>query len=295
MNIFTLAYFRVTAFVLSVGALTGCVGRLPPTVQVQRNIVYGVVDGRSMKLDIYTPKNTTQKLPVIIWLFGGGWMMGDKNPCPIAFMAERGLAIVAVNYRLDGVAKFPAQIYDCKGAVRWLRANADRYNLDADHIGVFGVSAGGHLALLLATTGGSPKLEGDVGGNLNYSSRVQCACAWYPPTDLNHIFTDPKERRSSRTVVARLIGGPVEQNVAKADFASPITYVDKNCAPVFLMHGGADELVPPSQSESFYNAVTNAGVEAELVIIPNKGHGVVAPPEVADKMSKFFQAHLRQH
>lgn len=293
MNIFTFTYFRITTLILSVGALVGCVGRVPSTVQAHRNIVYGVADGYSMKLDLYTPKKTTRKLPVLIWLYGGGWMMGDKSPCPIAFMAgKRDIAIVSVNYRLDNVATFPAQIYDCKGAVRWLRANADRYSLDADHIGVFGVSAGGHLALLLATTAGNPKLEGDVGGNLDYTSRVQCACAWYPPTDLNHLVTDPMSRRNPKNMVARLLGGPVADNIAKADFASPITYVSTNCAPVFLMHGGADTLVPPSQSESFYNALTNAGVEARLEIIPNKGHGIIAPQPVADEMDKFFQAHL---
>jgi dipeptidyl aminopeptidase/acylaminoacyl peptidase len=131
-----------------------------------------------------------------------------------------------------------------------------------------------------------------VGGNLNYSSRVQCACAWYPPTDLNHLVTDPKARRNPKNMVAKLIGGPVEDNIAKADFASPITYVDTNCAPVFLMHGGADTLVPPSQSELFYHALTNAGVEVHLEIIPKQGHGIIAPEPVADEMGKFFQAHL---
>ena len=137
-------------------------------------------------------------------------------------MAAQNLAIVSIDYRLTETAMFPAQLFDCKGAVRWLRANAEKYDLDADHIGVFGASAGGLLALLLATTADHPILEGEVGGNLNYSSRVQCACAFYPPTDLNRLVSDPQSRTNANGDVAKLIGGAVAQNVDKAVGASPL-------------------------------------------------------------------------
>lgn len=274
------------------GLLAGCAPRLPATVQVQRDIEFARVNGQSLGLDIYTPKKSVGKLPVVVWLHGGGWNMGDKNFCPIGFMAEKNLAIVSVDYRLDNVAVFPAQLDDCKGAIRWLRANADKFNLDADHIGIFGASAGGHLGLLLATTAGNPKLEGNVGGNLNYSSKVQCVCAFYPPTELNRLVPDPKARVRSDGLAAKLIGGPIGANVDKALAASPLTYVDKNCPPVFLMHGGADELVPPEQSKIFYDALLQAGVEAHLEIIPGKGHGIIAPPPVAEKIYQFYQRHL---
>jgi len=272
--------------------LTGCLPRLPKSIETDKNIQYGEASGQAMLLDIYRPKQIQRKLPVIVWLYGGAWKMGSKDFCPIAFMATQQVAIVSINYRLDSVAPFPAQIYDCKGAVRWLRANADKYDLDSDHIGVFGASAGGHLAALLGTTAGNPKMEGDVGGNLNYSSRVQCVCAFYPPTDLNRLVTDPKTRTNSKSDVAKLLGGAVADNVDKANFASPIFYVDKNSAPFFLMHGGADTLVPLEQSEIFYEALKKAGVEAHLEIIPNKGHGIIAPPAVAQEIYQFFQAHL---
>lgn len=272
--------------------LTGCLPRLPKSIEADKNIKYGEASGQAMLLDIYRPRQIDRKLPVIVWLYGGAWKMGSKDFCPIAFMATQQVAIVSINYRLDNVAPFPAQIYDCKGAIRWLRANADKYDLDADHIGVFGASAGGHLAALLGTTADNPKMEGDVGGNLNYSSRVQCVCAFYPPTDLNRLVTDPKTRASSKGDVAKLLGGAVADNVDKANFASPIFYVDKNSAPFFLMHGGADTLVPPEQSEIFYEALKKAGVEAHLEIIPDKGHGIIAPPAVAQEIYQFFQAHL---
>jgi acetyl esterase/lipase len=270
----------------------GCFFKTPKGVEAEKNIEYAKVDGQSLQLDIYRPKQMQKKLPVIVWLYGGGWEFGSKWPCPIAFMASQGVAIISINYRLDGTAKFPAQIYDCKGAVRWLRANADKYNLDPDRIGIFGASAGAHLGLLLATTAGNPKMEGDVGGNLNFSSRVQCVCAFYPPTDLNRLVSDPKTRENPNGLVAKLLGGPVADNVEKANFASPIFYVTKDCPPIFLMHGGADTLVPPEQSEIFYEALKKAGVDVQLEIVPGKGHGIIAPPDVAPKIYQFFAKNL---
>jgi acetyl esterase/lipase len=272
--------------------LCGCAGRLPFSVKVQRNLEYARAGGQPLKLDIYSPKEPTGRLPVVVWIHGGSWNSGSKDFCPIGFMAAQNLAIVSIDYRLTGAAPFPAQLYDCKGAIRWLRANADKYKLDANHVGIFGASAGGHLALLLATTMDKPGLEGAVGGNLNFSSRVQCVCAFYPPTDLNRLVSDPQERADPNGEVARLIGGAVAQNADKAVAASPLTYADKSCAPVFLMHGAEDKLVPPGQSKVFYEALLRSGVEAHLEIVPNQGHGIIAPPPIAREIYRFFDEHL---
>jgi acetyl esterase/lipase len=281
-----------TILLLLVTCLSGCMPRLPKSVETIKNIEYGRASGQSLLLDLYRPREFSQRLPVIIWLYGGAWKGGSKDSCPIAFIATKGAAVVSINYRLTEVAPFPAQIYDCKGAVRWLRAHADQYHLDPNRIGVFGVSAGGHLAALLGTTADNPALEGDVGGNLGYSSRVQCVCAFYPPTDLNRLVTDPHDRADPDSDVARLLGGPLADNIAKANFASPIFYVSKSSAPFFLMHGAADEVVSPEQSKILYDALERAGVEAHLEIIPNKGHGITAPPKVAEEIYRFFEAHL---
>ena len=179
------------------------------SVKVDQNIAFAQVDGRSLGLDIYSPKKTSGKLPVVVWIHGGSWNSGNKDVCPIGFMAAQNLAVVSLDYRLVPAATFPAQLHDCKAAIRWLRANAAKYNLDADHIGIFGASAGGNLALLLATTADNPKMEGDVGGHLNFSSRVQCVCAFYPPTDLNRLVSNPKIRASPDGDVAKLIGNAV--------------------------------------------------------------------------------------
>lgn len=300
MKMFFKTQFYFTSLFLSLSVLgCGCTTffaifppYLPHTVKVERDIEYAQVNGQSLRLDIYSPRETSGKLPVVVWIHGGGWDNFSKNICPIGFMATQNLAIVSINYRLSDAAIFPAQIYDCKGAIRWLRANADKYNLDANHVGIFGASAGGHLGLLLATTADNPKMEGDVGGHLNFSSRVQCVCAFYPPTDLNRLVSDPKYLAGRNGLTAKLIGGAVKENADKAAAASPLTYVDKNCAPVFLMHGSKDMTVPVEQSEIFYDALKKSGVESQLEIISGKGHSIIAPPPVADKIFQFFRHHL---
>ncbi len=277
---------------LSLSMLAGCSSWQPAGVKVERNLVYAQVDGTSLHLDLYEPDHPVGRLPVVVWIHGGAWNSGSKYPCPISFIAAQNLAIVSLDYRLTQTAPFPAQLHDCKGAIRWLRAHADQYRLDADHIGIFGSSAGGHLALLLATVHDHPELEGTVGGNNDRSSAVQCVCAFYPPTDLNLLVTNPATRSNPQSVVAQLIGGAVDSHLDLARAASPLTYVDKNCAPVFLLHGEADTLVPADQSRIMFAALRQAGVEAQLETVPHQGHGISAPPAAAKKIYAFFNRHL---
>ncbi len=286
-------FFICSVLVMLVLAVIWFFPRLPASVKKNKNIEYARLASGPLLLDIYTPKKFTGRLPVIVWLYGGGWEFGSKTFCPIAYLAAKNVAIVSINYRLSGVAPFPAQIFDCKGAVRWLRAHAEEYHFDPDHIGIFGVSAGGHLGALLGTTADNPKLEGDVGGNLNFSSRVQAVCAFYPPTDLDLLVTDPADRNSAKTMVGKLLGGPLNQNLDKAALASPLRFVSQDSAPFFLLHGEKDSLVPVQQSELLYDALKKAGVEAHLVIVPGKGHGILAPPAAAQQIYDFFNQHLK--
>ena len=131
-----------------------------PDVDVQRDIVYKKVNGLGLQLDIYSPKSITHPLPVVLWIHGDGWSRGRKEQRPPINLMAQGYIVVSIEYRLSGEAPFPAQIEDCKAAVRWLRANAATYHFDPDHIGAWGHSAGGHLAALLGTSGGVAELEG---------------------------------------------------------------------------------------------------------------------------------------
>lgn len=266
---------------------------LPPTVKVQKNIEYAKVDGRSLRLDIYSPRKVQGKLPVVVSIHGGGWDSFSKYFCPIGHMATQNLAVVSINYRLSGAAIFPAQIHDCKGAIRWLRANSEKYNLDGDHIGIFGVSSGGHLALLLGTTADNHEMEGNTGGNLGFSSRVQCVCTLYAPTELNQLVSDPKFEAAHNGRVAQLLGGDVAQNKNRALAASPITYMNNNCPPVFLIHGAKDTLVSPEQSKIFYDSALKAGAEAKLKIVPSEDHGFYPSPPLEEEIYKFFNWHLK--
>ncbi|MEW6306039.1 MAG: alpha/beta hydrolase [Verrucomicrobiota bacterium] len=277
-------------------SLTGCTTivkhKVLARVETVRDIEYAQAEGHSLKLDLYRPREFSGRLPVVIWIHGGAWRNGSKDNCPIDFLAARGLAVVSLDYRLSNVATFPAQIHDCKGAVRWLRAHADTYHLDPDHIGVLGASAGGHLAALLGTTAGNTELEGTVGGNLEYPSHVQAVCAFYPPTDLDLLVVDHHARRSATGSVARLLGGPIAEKITLAARASPVHYVSPQSAPFFLVHGDRDEIVPLQQSEVMLSALQQAGVESQLEVVPGKGHGITAPRAAAKQIVQFLQRHL---
>ncbi|HUT61778.1 MAG TPA: alpha/beta hydrolase [Phycisphaerae bacterium] len=264
--------------------------RVPPGVKAHLDLEYAKVGSISLKLDLYVPEKAARPMPVIAYIHGGGWSGGSKNRCPAVVMCLKGYAAASIEYRLSGVATFPAQIHDCKGAIRWLRANAQKYNLDPNRVGVWGPSAGGHLVALLGTTGDSNALEGDVGGNLDQSSRVQAVCDFFGPTDLVSIVGGRGFERPNN-VVARLLGGPVAQKKDLAVLASPLTHVTKDDAPFLIMHGDKDRLVPLSQSQSLHDALVRAGVESTFHVVKGRGHGF-GGAEIMRMVADFFDKHL---
>jgi acetyl esterase/lipase len=282
-----------SAFTATVLAGAGCRIYSSKYVGVQRDLEYARPDGIPLMLDIYALKQAPHRLPVLIWIHGGTWKAGSKAHCPLTFLAREGFAVVSIEYRFIDQAPFPAQLFDCKGAIRWLRANADRLNLDTDRIAVFGASAGGHLAALIGTTAGVKEMEGDVGGNLEQSSRVHAICAFYPPTDLNRLVTDPKSRLSPDSDIGKLLGGPLEQNLDKAARANPINYITADDTPFFILHGEKDTMVPIEHSVTLHESLVKGGVESTLFVVPKKGHGIGAPPTAAMKILDFLTKHLR--
>ena len=286
-------------YTLAVAALCGSAAqpvmarRWPMTeianAAIQRDLVYKRVNSAVLTLDLYCPEKVSGPLPVIVWIHGGGWRRGGKKQCPAIGMVHDGYAVASIDYRLTSTAPFPAQIEDCKAAVRWLRANAAKYNLDADRVGVWGVSAGGHLAALLGTSGGVPELEGS-GDNMQYSSRVQAVCDVAGPADLPALTNLGPKRMFA---IEGLLGGPLEKDKAKAIAASPIHYVSKDDPPFLIVHGEADRVVPVEQSQRLYEELRTAGVNATLKILPQVGHQAVLMDAVKDA-EVFFDATLKK-
>jgi acetyl esterase/lipase len=265
----------------------------PPGVKVLRDLAYVENGHERQKLDLYLPEQATGPLPLIVWVHGGGWRGGNKDHCPAAPLVSKGFAAASINYRLSQHAKFPAQIEDCKAAIRWLRANASNYHLDPNHIGAWGASAGGHLVALLGTTGDSNAFPSH-GPNANQSSKVQAVCDWFGPTDFLHLV--PLTSKPNNPV-ALLLGGPVQENKEKAAQASPITYVAKGDPPFLIMHGDQDNVVPVTQSEEFTDALKKAGVEVTLRVLEGAGHGGPAfnSPENRKLIEEFFVKHLKKN
>ena len=298
------AWLAVTIAAAALGAEIAqpVMARRQPTevanVAIQRDLVYKRINGAVLTLDLYCPEKVSGPLPVIVWIHSGGWSRGRKERCPAVTLVQDGYAVASIDYRLTTTAPFPAQIEDCKAAVRWLRANASTYHLDPDHIGVWGHSAGGHLAALLGTSGGVRELEG-TGDNMSYSSRVQAVCVVSGPGDLLQLYraaTGPSGTEMNPKVkpaLEALIGVPVEENKTKAMAASPITYVSKDDPPFLIIHGEIDSTVPVSQAESFAAALKAAGVETTLEIAPGRGHGA-GGPKFQPMIKAFFDKYLKK-
>lgn len=263
--------------------------------------------GVSQTLDLYIPDGMTERTPLIIWIHGGGWLGGDKalnqNGHQLRY-ARRGYAVASINYRLSGEAIFPAQIHDSKAAIRWLRANASTYNLDPARFGVWGSSAGGHLAALVGTSAENADLEGNIGGNTNRSSRVQAVADWYGPTNFLLMDTQLKSQPGcgsgnhddADSAESRLVGCPIQSCPAAVQRANPMTYLTADDPPFFIQHGTADCTVPTGQSQIFFDLLTGAGHDASYVPIVSAGHG--GPLFVTETnlvlMDQFWETKLRQ-
>ncbi|SFH70769.1 alpha/beta hydrolase fold domain-containing protein [Planctomicrobium piriforme] len=261
-----------------------------------RDLPY-VTDGDArQQLDVYVPNGATGRLPLVIWIHGGGWQNGTKDRCPAlaAGLIQQGFVVASIGYRLTDQATFPAQIQDCKAAVRWLRANAEQFHINPERIGVWGSSAGGHLAALLGTCGTGHGF--DVGENLNQSSAVQAVCDFYGPSDLVAAAkaAESESRTGPDSTVSKLLGGPVLERLDAAQAASPITYVSKQTPPFLIVHGDQDKRVSLEQSELLFKALSAQGVPSQLHILRGAGHGPgFANPETRTLVREFFVQTLQ--
>ncbi len=264
------------------------------SVEILNDLPYGAAGNFLLFLDLYRPEPLPpEPLPLVIYIHGGAWRRGDKALSRPPMLVESGRYIVAcINYRLSDQAIFPAQIHDCKAAVRWLRANAERYGIDASRIGAWGYSAGGHLAALLGTSGGSAELEG-ASGSPGVSSAIQAVVCVAAPSDLSRMGGWHDEPDSPE---AQLVGGPLADRTELAQQANPLRYVAATTPPFLLIHGEDDDTVPLSQSQILYAALTEAGATASFVRLPRAGHnfGLSSPHFglVTGRIQTFFDTYL---
>ena len=265
---------------------------VPAGFGVKEDVTYGT-QSEKQRLDIVYPAEGKAALPLVVHFHSGGWYTGGKSAFQMLNMlAESGYASASVGYRLSDEATFPAAVEDCKLAVRWLRAHAKEYRIDADHIGTIGASAGGHLAAMLAVTTKDDGLEGSGGYN-EQSSAVQAAVAVCAPLNLEVPLS--LNIQGDDPVVVRFLGGPLAEKRDAAHRASPIAYVKPTTPPIYLLHGTADKRVHPGQSTAMAEALAKAGVPHEIVIVEGgiHGMGIAREPKAFAALVKFLDAHLK--
>ena len=274
--------------------------KLPDTLRAELDVAYAGGDGPHQRLDLLTPKKPASEgpLPLIVFIHGGAWRGGDRREglaTLVRLVAGGKYAGATIDYRLSGEATWPAQIHDCKAALRWLRANAGKFNIDPERIGVIGLSAGGHLAAMLGTSGDVERLEGKLGEHHDVSSRVTCVVDEYGPTELLVMseFPSDVEHDEPDSPESRLIGGPIQEHKDAARAASPITYVSADDPPFLIVHGTEDPLVPYDQSQRFFDALEQEGVEALLITVEGGGHGGFRSAELDRRIGLFFGKYLR--
>ena len=263
----------------------------PPT----RDVVFAKVDDHQLKLNLFLPKDT-ENPPLVVFIHGGGWRNGSYQRCHVPWLAEHGFAVASVGYRLTDKAIFPAQVHDCKAAIRWLRAHAPDYGYDASRIVVVGTSAGGHLALMLGVTSGDKSFEGKVGEHVDQSTPVHAVVDFYGPSDfILRSKQQPHKTETPGSPVHRLLGGPVSEKPDLARRASPAFHVGKTSPPLLIIHGDKDQTVPFSQSQRMVDAYRKHDRPVTLHTIKGGGHGGKAyfQGETRKRLIAFLREHLR--
>ena len=219
---------------------------------------------RDIRMNIIYPQTDKRKYPCIVWICGGGWSQVNKGAhMPyLADLARRGFVVASVDYRLAHEAGFPGALVDIKAAIRYLRAHADRYSIDSEKFGAMGESAGGYLTAMIGVTCGAEFEKGDY---LDYSSGVQAACPWYMPCDIAGFVKGIEYRLP-------FFDGNINGDENYRRFINPACYITPQSPPFLILHGDADETVPLSEGEMFYEALTAQGVYARMIVLEGEGH-----------------------
>ena len=276
---------------LTLGTLQGA--RAQGQVIIENDVEYSNPDNQHLQLDLARPEGNGP-FPAVLCIHGGGFRAGTRQGYTglIKKLAERGYVAATVTYRLAPKYQFPAAVYDVKAAVRWLRANAKKYHIDPNRIGVTGGSAGGHLAQFLGVTADVKEFEGD-GGNEGQSSKVACVVNFYGPSDFTHSYGKSVD---AAEVLPLFLGGNLEQARQRHIVSSPLYWVTPNAAPTLFVHGTKDNYVAFEQAIWIVDRMMAAGVEVEFLPIQDAGHGFKgADAEKADAaMFAYFDKQLKK-
>lgn len=264
---------------------------IPESVIAEEDIEFANPDNQHLKLDLYRPREGGP-FPAVVCIHGGGFVGGRREVLrwTCVRLATEGYAAVTVQYRLAPKYPFPACVHDVKEAVRWLRANAQKYHIDPERIAAMGTSAGGHLATFLAVTGDVKEFEGD-GGHADQSSRVVCAVNVSGPTD----FTRIQGKSKAEPLLVPFLGGTIDTHRREHIRASPLYWVTPNAAPVLTVIGTKDDQVPVEQAQWLHERLTAAGVQSELVVIEGAGHTLSGADrqKAQATMLAFLKKHLQ--
>lgn len=282
--------------------------KMPETNPDIADINYAGDDLEGHKLDIYIPKDGKDKHPLIVLIYGSAWFA--NNAKAMAYMSlgkqltDAGYAVASINHRASVEAKYPSQINDVKGAIRFLRANADKYGLDTSFVGITGFSSGGHLSAMAGVTNGLKErtvgdvtidIEGNVGGNLDQSSSVDAVVDWFGPVDMARM-ENCETVKDGQSPEAVLIGGAPADNMDMVALISPITYISDKTAPMLVIHGTADSVVPYCQGVYFSDALKKAGKLDKFIPVEGGEHGPVTFNEDTFRaMIDFFNARSGKH
>jgi len=262
-------------------------------ITFESGIEFAKAGGESLQLDLARPKTASGKIPAILCIHGGGFRAGKREgwDARCKLLAEQGYVAATVTYRLAPKYQFPAAVEDVKAGIRWLRANAEKYSIDPDRIGVIGDSAGGHLAQFLGVTGGVAQFEGD-GGNPGVSSRVSCVVNYYGPSDLTKSYGKSVD---AAEVLPMWLGGDATKEHRRHILASPLYWVTPSAAPTLLLQGTEDKYVNHEQAVWMAERLKAAEVEVEFLSLEGAGHGFKgADAEKAWKAAlAFFEKHLK--
>lgn len=269
-----------------------------PIYTVAADVTFAQVDAwfshtrRDLKMDIIYPEDKTRKYPCIVWICGGAWMVMDRSAhlAYLSQLARSGFVVASVEYRTTNEATFPIQLMDVKAGIRYLKAHSERYNIDVEHFGVMGESAGGYLTAMAALVDDKAY---DVGAFTEYSSKVQAACPWYPPTDVT-AFEYPSPEIAAASPESLLFGKNVALNKEEAMKICPVTFVSKDAPPFMIIHGNQDHTVPFMQGELLHDKLDAAGVDVTMLVLKGADHADVRffQEEIWQRIIAFFQNKL---